>query len=46
MLNMHNLIHVADDVKNLGCNLNDINYYPFENYQGTFKKYIRKADNP
>lgn len=36
ILNMHNLIHVADDTKNLGCNLSYINSFPFESYLGNY----------
>ncbi|KYQ57721.1 hypothetical protein ALC60_03309 [Trachymyrmex zeteki] len=53
ILNMYNsfcrficIIHIADDTKNLGCNLNYINCYPFESYLCLLKRYIRKADKP
>ena len=34
VLNMHSLIHVADDVKNMNCTLNEISAFPFEKALG------------
>lgn len=33
-LNIHNLCHVADDVENMQCNLNDISAFPYESELG------------
>lgn len=30
IMNVHNMIHVADDVVNMGCNLSKISAFPFE----------------
>jgi len=46
ILNMHNLIHIASDTKNLNCNLNYINCFSFENFLRLLKQYVRKADKP
>lgn len=41
--NIHNLIHLVDDVKKFGP-LNNFSAFKFENYMQILKKYIRKAD--
>lgn len=46
IFNMHNLIHVTDDVKNLNCNLNDLSAFPFENFLGHMKKNIKCGKKP
>lgn len=46
VLNVHHLIHLADDVKNMGCALSRITAFPFENFLGKLKKYIRTANRP
>lgn len=44
--NVHNLCHLADDVKNHRCSLNDISAFPFENSLQVIKKYVRTPRNP
>jgi hypothetical protein len=43
--NMHCLIHLAADVKKLGC-LDDFSAFPFENKLGQLKKLVRKPSQP
>ena len=43
--NIHCLIHLANDVKNLGA-LDDFSSFPFENKLGQLKKIIRKPQYP
>ena len=43
--NVHCLIHLANDVKNLG-NLDDFSAFPFENKLGQLKKMVRKPQFP
>ena len=43
--NVHCLIHLANDVKNLGV-LDDFSAFPYENYFGKLKKMIRKSQFP
>lgn len=43
--NVHSLIHLVADVKNLG-NLNTISCFPFENYLGKLKTLVRSPTNP
>lgn len=45
MYNVHNLLHLADDVKLLGC-LDDFSAFVFENKLGKLKKLIRKPQYP
>ncbi|KAF7996081.1 hypothetical protein HCN44_009917, partial [Aphidius gifuensis] len=40
-INMHNLIHVADDVVHTGLSLSEINAFAFENYLGIIKRQLR-----
>lgn len=44
VLNMHNLIHLADVVKNMRCTLSEISAFPFENYLGKIKRSIRSGN--
>ena len=44
--NVHSLLHVADDVKNFGCSLNEILCFPFENYMQHIKKHVQSGQNP
>ena len=43
--NVHNLVHLADEVKRLGC-LEDFSCFVFENKLGQLKKLIRKPQYP
>lgn len=43
--NVHNLLHVVDDVRNFGC-LDNYSSFPFKNYLKTLKKLIRKPSTP
>ncbi|KYM98827.1 hypothetical protein ALC62_10457, partial [Cyphomyrmex costatus] len=43
--NVHNLMHLVEDVKKFGP-LDNFSAFKFENYMQTLKKYIRKADRP
>jgi hypothetical protein len=43
--NVHNLIHLVDDVKLFGC-IDNISGFPFENYLHTLKKLVRKPQYP
>ena len=40
---MHNLIHLADDVRNMECNLSYLTCFPFENMLGRLKKQMRSG---
>lgn len=44
-LNIHNLIHVSDDVEKTGCSLSDLSAFPFESYLGSVSSVIRSANN-
>lgn len=44
-INVHNLLHVADDVERFGA-LSTISAYPFESYLGRLKAIIRAGHNP
>ena len=46
MVNVHSLLHLADDVRNHNCSLNDISAFSYENYLQTLKGLIRDANNP
>ena len=46
VLNSHHLIHLADDVKNMGCSLIKYTAFPFESFLGKLKKYVRTANRP
>lgn len=43
--NVHNLLHLTDDVKRYGS-LDTFSAFPFENHMRVIKKLIRKAENP
>ena len=43
--NVHNLLHLVDDVKNHGP-LDDFSCFPFENFLQSIKKCIRKSEKP
>ena len=44
--NVHNLLHVPDDVENFGCSLNKISAFPFENHLQGIKRLVKNAKNP
>lgn len=46
VMNMHNLLHVADDVTNFNCSLSRINCFPFENTLGEIKRMLRTHNKP
>lgn len=41
--NVHNLLHISNDVYNFG-DLNSFSAFPFENYMQCLKKHIRKFE--
>ncbi|KYN10867.1 hypothetical protein ALC57_16994, partial [Trachymyrmex cornetzi] len=44
--NVHNLLHIADDVLFMQCPLSDITSFPFENALGRIKKLLRNGNKP
>lgn len=40
-MNVHNLIHISDDVENTRCNLNEISAFSFESYLGKMTSLLR-----
>lgn len=45
-INLHNLIHLADDVLYMKCGLNRISAFVFENFLGKLKQKVRTANKP
>lgn len=45
VLNVHNLMHIPDDVRNMQCGLSSISAFPFETYLGQLKTIIRSPHN-
>lgn len=45
-LNMHNLVHLADDAKNMKCSLSRISAFPFESMLAKIKKLVRTPNQP
>lgn len=43
--NVHNLLHLCDDVKHFGP-LDMFSAFPFENHMQVLKKFVRKGDKP
>ena len=43
--NIHALIHLPSDVQRHGC-LDEISSFPFENYLGKIKRWLRKPNHP
>lgn len=43
--NIHNLLHISDDVKHFGP-LDSFSAFPFENHMQYFKKFVRKGEKP
>lgn len=46
VLNMHNLIHAADDVEQFGLTLSDISAFWGESFIGTFKNLVKSRNKP
>jgi len=46
IMNMHNVIHVADDVIELQCPLDSLSSFSFENSLGKMKKKLRSTNKP
>ena len=44
--NVHNLIHICDDVRYYNVSLDKISAFPFENFLQTLKRYVRGKQNP
>lgn len=44
--NMHNIPHFSEDVLKMGCNLNLISDFSFENYLGKIKRLLRNGYRP
>lgn len=44
--NVHNLLHIADDVEQFHCTLNEISAFPFENFLQALKKMVRNSRSP
>ena len=45
MYNVHNLVHIADDVAMFGS-LDSVSCFPYENYLHQLKKKVRRPQNP
>lgn len=45
-INVHNLIHIVDDVEFFNCTLDNISAFPFENMLGKMRKMIRTGNRP
>lgn len=46
ILNLHSLIHLADDPKNMNCTLTELTAFPFENALGKIKRLVRSGNRP
>ncbi|XP_052103046.1 uncharacterized protein LOC127736519 [Mytilus californianus] len=44
--NVHNLLHLADDVKHFDCSMNENSAFPYENHLQSIKRVVRNAKNP
>ena len=44
--NVHNLLHLADDVETFQSSLNEISAFKFENHLQSIKKLVKSAHNP
>ena len=44
--NVHNLLHVWQDVDNFNVSLDEISSFPFKNYLQVLKKFVKKSQNP
>lgn len=45
-INVHNLIHVVDDVEFFNCTLDKISAFPYESMLGKIRKMIRTGNHP
>lgn len=43
--NVHNLIHLHNDVRHFGLSFDEISCFPSENYLQVLKKYVRNSRN-
>lgn len=46
VLNMHNLIHLPDDVEYFGTSLSNLSAFWGENYIGSFRNYVKSPRKP
>lgn len=46
IFNVHNIVHLAEDVKNLNCTLSQISAFPFENLLGKMKRSLNSGYKP
>lgn len=44
--NVHNLLHLSDDVENFNLSLDEMSCFPFENYLGWLKKLVKGRNKP
>ncbi|XP_076660545.1 uncharacterized protein LOC143363900 [Halictus rubicundus] len=44
--NIHNLVHISDDVENLKYSLEELSCFPFENYLGKLVSMLRRWNKP
>lgn len=44
-MNVHNLIHICDDIETLKCNLNSLSAFSFESYLGEISSVLRSPTN-
>ena len=44
--NVHNLLHLHEDVSFFQCSLNEVSAFQFENHLQVVKKLVRKSQNP
>ncbi|KAJ8685619.1 hypothetical protein QAD02_021412 [Eretmocerus hayati] len=46
VINLHNLLHLADDVENMGCSLMDYSAFCYENFLGKSKALVEGGNKP
>lgn len=46
IFNIHNLVHITDDVENLKYSLEELSCFPFENYLGILVSMLRRWNKP
>ena len=44
--NIHNLLHLSDDVEHFNSSLNDISCFPYENFLQSIKTDVKNRSNP